>query len=209
MSKILIFGGSSVYGYCDREGGWAQRLRTYADEANVHRAEDFHEVFNLGIYGDSTRNIVKRFDVEAEARLRLSKGMNNTVIIFQCGTNDSQYVRSRDSRRVPVEEFEQNIRVLLEKAKQMTEKVMIVGMSLVDESLTSPIASNPDIFFENESIILYDDILQRICRDQNVPYLAVRELAVHLSEDGIHQDSTGHRLIYELVRNFLQKNNWI
>ena len=60
---ICIFGDSVTWGAYDPEqGGWATRLRNYfeAQENNI-------DVYNLGISGDATADLLKRIEVEAKS----------------------------------------------------------------------------------------------------------------------------------------------
>lgn len=80
MSKrVCIFGDSITQGYNDFDnGGWADQLKIYFNKENPD-----HSFFNLGISGDNTEDLLKRFKVEVEAR-------NPEVFIIAIGINDSQ-----------------------------------------------------------------------------------------------------------------------
>jgi len=93
--KICVFGDSITWGAGDREkGGWAARLKNY-----FGRISDFNvKITNLGISGDNTDDLLKRFKTEAVAR-------EPNIIIFAIGTNDSQYIDSKDNPRVNLENF--------------------------------------------------------------------------------------------------------
>jgi len=73
---ICIFGASSTWGAWDYEkAGWANRLRLFLDSEN----KDVF-TYNLGVSGDTTNKLLKRFNVEAEAR-------QPKIIIFSIGDN--------------------------------------------------------------------------------------------------------------------------
>src|SRR3990170_7472616 len=89
-THILVFGTSTTYGAWDREGGWVQRLRGFLDE-KVINSDYKHDyfVYNLGISGDKSADILTRFEPETKARL----GHHNAeiIILFHLGINDCIY----------------------------------------------------------------------------------------------------------------------
>ncbi|MFH1461253.1 MAG: GDSL-type esterase/lipase family protein, partial [Patescibacteria group bacterium] len=94
--SICIFGASTAWGAWDSEqGGWTSRLKTY------FHSQDYREyvlLYNLGVSGDNTNDLLERFKPEAEAR-------EPNLIIFAIGINDSQYVNSKDNPRVDIDKF--------------------------------------------------------------------------------------------------------
>ena len=61
MEKIInIFGDSIAWGAYDEMGGWANRLKQYFSEDK----ENYIEVYNLGVSGDNSEKLLKRFFVE-------------------------------------------------------------------------------------------------------------------------------------------------
>ena len=86
MAEILVFGDSICYGAWDLEGGWVQRLRKYLDMKNVVNLSNFTLVYNLGVSGNSTEDLLKRFEFETNAYLEEKKAK---MILFSTGVNDS------------------------------------------------------------------------------------------------------------------------
>ena len=79
-TNIIIFGDSITYGACDYEmGGWVNRLRIYFD----NNAESKISVFNLGISGEISEEVLTRFDSEFNARYDKDK---KNVVIFAIGS---------------------------------------------------------------------------------------------------------------------------
>ena len=59
---VFVFGDSLVYGNNDYEkGGWVNRLRLKLEGIDPNKNS---YVFNLGIPGNNTNDLVKRFDIE-------------------------------------------------------------------------------------------------------------------------------------------------
>lgn len=89
-----MFGHSITQGFWDTEGGWVQRLRKFLDEKSLKQPEEYYfEVYNLGVSGNDSRQLLDRFDDELEARLF---DEDETLIIFQIGANDIQYLQAKD-----------------------------------------------------------------------------------------------------------------
>jgi len=76
MANFFIFGDSISYGASDRSGGWVVKFREYIEDKNEFN-KTYNELFNLGISGDTSLDIIKRF--ENEIKCRLSSAAN---IIF-------------------------------------------------------------------------------------------------------------------------------
>ena len=106
--------------------------------------------YNLGISGDTTNELLKRFDIEAKAR-------NPSVIIFSIGDNDSILIKSKNREMVPIEKFEDNLNRLIEKSKRFTKLIILLGCKKVDESKTTPILWEKSYHYTNKNLKLYNN----------------------------------------------------
>lgn len=195
MEKTInIFGDSITRGACDSEmGGWANRLRNYLEK----KTEDDLEVYNLGISGDNSDKLLKRFLAENEAR-------KPNIIIIAIGANDSQYVNSKDNPRVLLSKFENNLLELIEQAKEFTEDVIFIGLAKVDESKTMPILWAADKYYDNENISLYNKKIKEICEKNKLAFIEMLDLLKNEDlEDGLHPNSQGHEKMFLRVKDFL------
>ncbi len=161
--RILVFGASTTYGAWDREGGWVQRLRKLLDEKTL-ADEGYFLIYNLGVSGDDTEDLLKRFKSETKPRL---KEQEETAFIFEIGINDSQFVHSQNNLRVPPEKFKNNIQTLIDTAKRFSPKIIFVGLAPVDESKTTPIPWHTDASYKNEYIQKYDEIIKKACEKKS------------------------------------------
>lgn len=94
--RICIWGASSTYGVGDQTlGGWINRLRLYFD----NKKADHYRIYNLGISGEPTTNLLKRFEAEADAR-------DPEIIIFGLGANDASYLVNEKRTLTSIEEYE-------------------------------------------------------------------------------------------------------
>jgi lysophospholipase L1-like esterase len=88
MTQILVFGDSNTWGAWDREkGGWVNRLRLFLD-----REGDDVFLYNLGISDNTTQDVLGRFEFETKQRMKEDPDL---VIIFDIGSNDSQFLTPR------------------------------------------------------------------------------------------------------------------
>ncbi len=203
MATVCVFGDSITWGASDPEGGgWVTRLRNTYEAEGLPVDQDI-DVYNLGVSGDNTDDLLKRFDVEAGAR-------EPSTILFAIGINDSQFVVSKDENRVPISQFENNLLTLLNKAKAITSKVAFIGLTPVDESKTVPIPWNTDKKYTKENRDRYNAVIKNFCDENDVPFLSMEEV-VTLEElsDGLHPNSTGHGKMFEVVRDFIKRESLI
>jgi lysophospholipase L1-like esterase len=209
MSQILIFGDSITYGASDLEGGWASRLRKYVDHKGLTDPEYYNLVYNLGISGNNTTDILKRFEFEVQQRI---KEEGETAIIFLIGTNDSQLFKGKF--RTELEQFERNLKELYSLAQKYSQKIIFVGLFPIDESKTTPVAWHKEKFYKNEYIKAYNDSVKDFCQKNAIIFIKIFENFIDkdyksLFDDGIHPSSEGHRQMFEIIKDGLIKNNII
>ena len=187
-----------------------QRLRKFLDE-RTSSEEDYFVVYNLGVDGDNTENLLERLKLETRHRLDENE---EAAFIFEIGVNDSQFVHSQNSLRVPLEKFKNNIQSLINIAKRFSQKIIFAGLTPVDEPKTTPIPWNADKSYKNEYIQQYNDIIRTACEENNLFFIEIFErLKIldykNLFEDGLHPNSQGHQKIFEIIKEFLIKNKII
>lgn len=212
MAQILIFGDSISFGFWDKEGGWVDRLkRALASKSIDSDLEKYCSLYNLGVPGDTTDGLLERFKEELKAR---KNDYEDYILIFAIGINDSHFVGSARRHKVALERFEQNLKKIVKLAKEVTEKIVFVGLLPVDESRTDPLYWIPDRAYTNQSVIEYDQEIKQICLEQGVHFIEIFQSFkvdhyIGLLEDGLHPTSEGHRRILELVKKYLEENKII
>ncbi len=198
MSKtICIFGDSIAWGAVDSEnGGWVAQLRRYFETNDYNIA-----VYNQGVSGDNTDDLLARFNVECEAR-------EPQIIIFAIGINDSQYVKTKDNPRVSLEKFQNNLVELINQAKKISDKIVFVGLTKVEESKVMPIPwSDEEKFYDNESIAKYNAIIEKISTKNNLPFVNLLDLLEPNDlDDGLNPNSEGHKKMFLRIKEFLFSN---
>jgi len=198
MTNILVFGASITWGAWDKEGGWVSRLRKFIDEKNISDSDYNCMIYNLGISGDNTNYLLERLKNEVKARL----SEEETIIIFSIGTNDSAASKSEVS--VSIDKFKENLKKIINIAKKHTDKIIILGLTKVDESKTNPIPWNPSVRYINENIKRYNLELKRLAEKENLNYINLFDLLGKEDlEDGVHPNSEGHEKIFQIIKDFL------
>lgn len=190
---ICIFGDSIVWGGNDSQGGWAHRLR------NSLFNEFGTEVYSLGITGNTTNDLLKRFDTESAVR-------KPNVIIFAIGINDSVFTDTPENTWVPIDRFEKNITELIVRAHAYAKHVFFVGLTPIDDAKTNPIPWAVPHCCSMAAASQYDEALQRACIANDAEYILIRGL-LSLADlpDGIHPNDVGHEKIYALIHDILLK----
>lgn len=207
MFGILIFGDSIVYGRGEKPDiGWAGRFKEYFEKQDPYNA-----VYNLGIPGDTTNDLLERFDTEAKARIQYYLPENKFVIIFGIGTNDARCVETPDNQQTAPEEFKKNILSLIKKAGKHTKHVVFVGLLPVDEDITNPFE---DTYFTNKRQKEYNEIIKECCKQENIDFVDIIDEWLKIDykdllEDGLHPNSKGYEKIFEIVKEFLIKKELI
>lgn len=198
--RIIAIGASSVQGRVDPErGGWVGRLRAWHESNARHNA-----VYNLGIGGNTTEDLLKRLKPEGLPR-------KPDLIIFSLGLNDTRRVGGpKAGNDVPLDKFEANIKKLVEIGKEMAE-VIFVGVYPIDDSKTVPIPWDNDKYYFLSDAKKYEALTKKVVLSQNIPYLDIwsdwikKDYKKLLYEDGLHASSKGHREIFLAVKKFLNE----
>lgn len=196
--SICIFGDSTAWGAWDlEEGGWARRLWKYVGI----RDENYVEIYNLSISGGTSETVLERFENESKIR-------NADALIFQTGGNDASREHGKKEHRVSPEQFEHNIRQIIQHAKKITDKIIFLGFRNVDESKSVPVSWIAIDYF-NTDLQKYDSVMKKVCYEQDVLFCDISELKNSELYDGVHPNEVGHQKIFEQVRDFLEKQGWI
>lgn len=189
--NICIFGDSITWGgYDPQNGGWTNILRNYLEE-------NYDEItaYNLGVCADDSSGLLKRLAVESAPR-------TPDLIILAIGAND---VKHQPEQLVPFEKFKANIEALLSQASQIAKNVITIGITPVDEALTTPRNKPPYNYRENKDIDECNNILQQASTRYNFTFIpcpsnfSSADLA-----DGLHPNTSGHLKIFETIKPIVE-----
>lgn len=202
--NICIWGNSITYGAWDTElGGWVERLRLFLEKrTNYHSI-----VYNLGVSGDTSKDVMKRFDIEAEARSSIDGAIG--MIMLSIGVNDALFDKAKGAHWVSVEDFRRNIEKLTKKAKKYTNKIIFIGNSRFDDSKTQPVPWAKDLYYTNGDLAKYERVLRETCEKSGIYYISPPELLSEDFADGLHPNARGHEKIFRRVRDYLTEQKLI
>jgi lysophospholipase L1-like esterase len=187
MKTVGVWGDSITYGACDPEAlGWVGRLRKLLD------TNDYGSVYNFGVCGDTSEDLLERFSVEANS-------IEPNVIILAIGINDSKYPVGQSTNLVPFEKYRTNIEALLIQARKYTDKIFVVGAKQVDESRMKPGYSR----FENKTIQTYNKFLKKFCEDERLTFLDVFDVLDIKTDlyEGLHPNAQGYDKLFKAIAN--------
>jgi len=187
---IGIWGDSIVYGSCDSEAlGWAGRLR------KVLPTDDYNNLYNFGICGDTSEDVLKRFQIEVDA-------IGPDKIVFAVGINDSKFPNDTSEHNVSLDIYEKNLEELITTAKKYTEEITIVGATKVDDEWRSARGSR----FMNEEIQKFNEVMKQVATRHNLGYIDVFETLDPSSDldDGLHPNATGYQKMFEVIKSKLK-----
>ncbi|OYW91559.1 MAG: hypothetical protein B7Z13_12260 [Caulobacterales bacterium 32-67-6] len=179
--RILAFGDSYVAGVGDPgHQGWIGRALAGRPEVTL---------YNLGVRGDTSADVLARFPAEAAARLTDAEVCG---LVFAFGRNDASQAEGR--QRLTAAESLKNAHSLLTQGAARAP-VLMVG---------PPPADEPALAARVEGL---NEAFKTLCVRLKVPYIDIlRPLAVSgtwLAEaqagDGAHPGAAGYQQMAELV----------
>jgi lysophospholipase L1-like esterase len=173
---VAIIGDSIVHGYDDREmGGWVTRLKTLS----IAKGES-DLVYNLGVPGDSTREILKRADAEIKVRQPF---LNK--VVYSTGTNDM-------GKGVPLSEYQANLIELGRIARAHGNRVFFMGLFLHTKDGNK---------VDNTA---YDSIIRDVCEKEAHTYIPTVDVIEGKDlSDGCHPNESGHAKLCMRVAEYL------
>lgn len=208
MVQILIFGDSITWGAWDTNGGWVSRLRKFFEKISKSNPSLYYEIYNLGVSGDTIEDLLKRFESETKQRLAPDE---EHVLIIAIGTNDSQFIQSKNDLNVPIETFKYNLQTLINNSRNYFSKIILIGLFPVDEVKTDPIPWNKDKSYKNSNIKEYNESIKEISKKEKIYFIDVLKKFENkdyqiLLEDGLHPNSKGHAKMFSIIKSFILKN---
>lgn len=202
--KILCFGDSITYGESDPiNGGWADRLK---DDFVLEYQDSIRQevvLYNLGIGGETSDGLALRFKTEF-----LSRVINGqkSLVVFAYGAND--IVIHKNKNIVPLEYFIRNISQCFELCKSKQSDVIILGLTPIAKSIEGKENQHGKIRFDRD-INIYNQALENLAQKNQYlfidlyPEFQQKGRDNLLAKDGVHPNTNGHQVIYDLVKRKL------
>jgi lysophospholipase L1-like esterase len=200
--RILFFGDSITQGFWSIDGGWVEKIRKHYDGISMQDLDNNvqPEIFNLGISGDTTRNLLKRIDAEVLARKWKEDPL---IVVIAIGTNDDLF--ESNEQWVKPEEFRTNLEKILSKVSPITTAVMFVGNPACDESKTSPVSWG-DFTYTNRELERSEKTIAELANSQGFSFVPIfdgfktkLDAGEDLLMDGLHPNDAGHKYIADCV----------
>ncbi len=146
-------------------------------------------VHSSAIPGDTTFDVLLRFDAVVGYY-----GYDWDWIGFAIGINDTCHMGKQ--------QFYENMRVLVDKAKYSGANVFLVGLTRVMEPLAHP--------YENQRIALFDRLLEKVAEESGAEFVEIYkdfDEQEFLSADGLHPNDKGHEFIANRVVSTIFNKN--
>lgn len=190
--KLVCFGDSTTRGTGDPDfGGWVSHVRKHVEGNNPR-----DKVYNCGVSGQSSTEVLHRFEFEAKAR-------NATDVIVFVGIKDAC---SADADLVPVtskKDFTVNLLRFIDVASENEWNISFIGLyDLIDENLQPH--PRTGTYFSNASVREYDALIESVCQSAGTSYVSLR--GVMTKEDiidAIHPGPGGYVKIANAVIQML------
>ncbi len=136
------------YGYVSKIGGF---LGGIYPELNIR-------VINMGVSGDQTRHLIRRFDTDV-------RDMTPDVISVMIGANDAWRCFDEPdslSSGVSPEEYERNMRTIVEKCLSVTDRVIIMSPFMIECNMHDEMV---------KMICAFRDVCRRIAEENNLTFI--------------------------------------
>jgi lysophospholipase L1-like esterase len=184
--QVLFFGDSHVAGLGDPEGlGWVGRVTA----ASFSAGQPFIP-YNLGVGGNTSVDVLRRWQIEARSRLR---DLAETRLVLSFGVNDTAL--EGDRRRVEARASIEALAGTLDQAGEVGLATFVIGPAPVEEKQ------------QTDRIAALSSAFARLCEARGVPFVdvvgALRRSQVWseqvATDAGAHPGAEGYALLAELV----------
>lgn len=205
--RICFVGDSLTLGTGDELFlGWPGRACQREHQAG-------HEVslYNIGIRGDTTTMIEKRWRAEAEARLPKE---NNCALVFSFGCNDMA-MDGGQLRNSP-EEACASARRMIAEAKKWLPVLWVGPMPVNDDDMPFSSAPGRQRYLSSSRNATLSDSFEHIAHELGVPYFDLfTPLATdpawgssYIKGDGVHPRGSGYAIIAEHIVGWDAWRKW-
>ena len=196
MDRSICIFGDSVTQADYVEENYVELLRKYLEK---QYKDDYIQVYNLGVSGNTTKDILKRFEFESSVR-------NPTEMIFQIGINDSCYLWTEDKPMVSSDKFESNLKKLIIQAGGFTKNIVFLGLTLGDDSILKPFpGSLMGESYDLARVKKYDKILKEVVEKNFCRFIPLLDkLNFDDFLDGLHPNQNGHTKMFEEIKKYFK-----
>lgn len=182
----IVWGDSIVYGWHDVElGGWVNRLKI-----NLSKKSKSNFVFNLGIPGQNSNDIVNRFEKELIDRFNSE---DNFKLIFSFGIKDALLINKNKNH---LDKFENNIIQIIKKAKEFTNDICFIGLIKPNFNIREE--------YKADAVTMIDDTIKKQCELNDLKYIEMKHIITEKDlADGLHPNPIGYdKITNEVLKEF-------
>ncbi|CAN5356451.1 hypothetical protein BH10PAT1_BH10PAT1_5390 [soil metagenome] len=178
MDKTFCIFGDSVTQAAYVKVGWVDLLRVYLEQKHKN---SFVNVFNLGIGGNTTQDVLERIDSESKVRKPSS-------VIFAVGVNDC--------KNYDINQFKINIEKLIEKALNFNNDIVFVGLVLGNYGGSEG--------FSKDKVVKYNSVINELSKGAKLKFVDLFDkLESSDFMDGLHPNDQGHIKMFEEIKKYL------
>lgn len=209
IKRIIVFGDSIVYGSNDWvSGGWVVHLKNY-----FAKTGQFHHVFNMGVSGENSDNILQRIESEIQPR-KSEKPNKKSLLIVGISLNDTKISDSMDAEpEISIDKFLKNLERFHNIGTRNADEFVFVGMTRVDENKTNPwqeVIERRIACFRNDIIERYNQEAKKYCEDNGIDFIETMDILENSDlPDGLHPNEVGHDKIYKRIKDHLVSKDLI
>jgi acyl-CoA thioesterase-1 len=168
--------------------GWFELLTASADPAAA-------TLVNLGVSGDTTADVLERFDTLEAA------GPGHVLLMI--GTNDARvHGRAHGYRMATIAETERNLRALIDLiTRQLGATITVITPPAVDQDRIDATFGDAPVHWTAEAVAEVAGVVRKTAPDAIDLHEATRnrEPAGFLEPDGVHPTPAGHQFILSRI----------
>lgn len=210
MKTVLLFGDSIAHSVGGYAGGWADKLKTTLN-GQLWDSDSGTILYELGVSGDTARDVLGRFEVELLARAPHTNPQD-TFVILAAGVNDSKATNKSDNFLSDTDQYATTVQAFIRIAKGHAAHIVCVGLLPVDEARSNPRHTlGGDIaYFSNRRIKQFEAALVEACKKEDVPCVSLftqvpTDWKQNYLADGLHPNDAGHEWIFSQLKPEISK----
>lgn len=190
MKGVFVIGDENATGIGDNQG-WR------SDIERLVETELYNVVYDLSVPGETSTSLKKNLEKEVERRLH----DGGYLAILSIGRNDAKSVVKDEEPQVGVEQFEKNVREILQVLDSLVDKIVVVSIPPVINELVNPHEPS-ETYHSNERVKRYNDVLENVSPTFIHPFNDVKRYEQYLI-DGVHLNTNGFNLYSDELKRIV------
>lgn len=184
-------------------GGYVEILKRYCHTEFYNNNANEVNCFNLGIGGETTEGLMKRFEIETKARF----SPDENLIFFFYGAND--LALSEGKEIVSLTDFEQNLSQVISQAKRFATEIYVISILPISKTVDG-IKVTERKFRTTQKIELFNQKLKDLALQNQIEFIDIfsrfnSTKEEFLSKDGIHPNEKGYQFIANQIKPIVEK----